>query len=76
MPQKFRLTCARTSYFEVEVEAEERVGAEQQFAAILEQNPELWQQSESVGQPIYRLVDVAPAQQDEGAAKPGARAAA
>jgi hypothetical protein len=61
---------------EVEVEAEERVGAERQFAAILEQNPELWQQGESVGQPIYRLVDVAPAQQDEGAAKPGARAAA
>lgn len=76
MPRKFRLTCARTSYFEVEIEAEERIGAEKQFAAILEQNPELWQQGESVGQPVYRLVEVAPAQQDEDAAKRGARAAA
>jgi hypothetical protein len=76
MSRKFRLTCARTSYFEVEIDADERLGAEQQFAAILEQNSELWQQAESVGRPIYRLVDIAPAQQDEGAAKPGARAAA
>jgi hypothetical protein len=76
MPRKFRLTCARTSYFEVEIEADERGGAEQQFAAILEQNPELWQQGESVGQPIYRLVDIAPAPQDEGATKAGARVAA
>jgi hypothetical protein len=58
MPQKFRLTCARTSYFEVEFEAEEGVAAEQQFAAILEQNPELWKQVEAVGKPTYRLVDV------------------
>ena len=76
MSRKFRLTCVRTSYFEVEIEADERDGAEQQFAAILEQNPELWQQADSLGQPIYRLVDVAPAQQDEGAVKTGARAAA
>jgi hypothetical protein len=75
MPRKFRLTCARTSYFELEIEADERVGAEKQFAAILEQNPELWQQGESVGQPIYRLVEVATTQ-EEDAAKTGARAAA
>jgi hypothetical protein len=76
MPRKFRLTCARTSYFELEVEADERLGAEQQFAAILEQNPELWQQGESVGQPIYRLVEVAATPEEDAAAKTGARAAA
>jgi hypothetical protein len=76
MPQKFRLTCARTSYFEVEIEAEERAGAEQQVAAVLERNPELWQQAEAVGRPVYRLVDVTLAQQSEDAGKPGARAAA
>jgi hypothetical protein len=76
MSRKFRLTCARTSYFEVEVEAEERAGAEQQFVAILEQNPELWEHGESVGKPIYRLVEVTPALQDETTAEAGARAAA
>lgn len=76
MPQKYRLTCARTCYFEVEVEAEEHAGAERQFAAILEQNPELWQQGESVGKPIYRLVEVTPTQQDEAATKTGSLAAA
>lgn len=76
MPQKYRLTCARTSYFEVEVEAEERAGAERQFAAILEQNPELWQQGESIGKPVYRLVEVTPAQEGEAAAEPKSRAAA
>jgi hypothetical protein len=75
MPRKFRLTCARTSYFEVEIEADERAGAEKQFAAILEQNPELWQSGESLGKPVYRLVDVAPAQKDE-TAPAGSREAA
>jgi hypothetical protein len=76
MPRKFRLTCARTSYFEVEVEAEGRAGAEQQFVAILEQNPELWEHGEAVGKPIYRLVEVTLAQEGEAAVTAGARAAA
>jgi hypothetical protein len=76
MPRKFRLTCARTSYFELEIEADERAGAEKQFAAILEQNPELWQSGEAVGKPVYRLVEVAAAQKEETAAPAGSRVAA
>ena len=76
MSRKFRLTCARTSYFEVEVEADECASAEQQFAALLEQNPECWENVEAVGKPIYRLVEVTPAQQEEIPAKPRSRAAA
>jgi hypothetical protein len=74
MPQKFRLTCARTSYFEVEVEAEELAGAEKQFAAILENNPELWERVQALGHPLYRVVEVAPAMQ--AAAEDRSRAAA
>jgi hypothetical protein len=76
MPQKFRLTCARTSYFEVEVDAEELAGVEKQFAAILEHTPELWEHVDALGKPIYRLVDVTPAPHAEIAAKDRSRAAA
>lgn len=75
MARKFRLTCARTCYFEIEVEAEECTNAEQQFAALLEQHPECWETVEPVCKPIYRLVEVAPAQ-EEVAAPPRSRAAA
>jgi hypothetical protein len=76
MPQKFRVTCARTSYFEVEIEADGHGAVEQQFAAILERRPELWDQVEQLGKPIYRLVEVAPAEAGvEVAANPRSRAA-
>ena len=58
MARKFRLTCARTTYFDVEVAAEDSSAAEQMLEAAIKEYPEHCQR---VGAPIHRVVEVAPA---------------
>jgi hypothetical protein len=58
MAHKFRLTCARTTYFDVEIAAEDSAAAEQMLEAAIKKYPE---QCERVGTPIHRVVEVAPA---------------
>ncbi len=66
MSRKFRLTCARTAYFEVELEAENVVEAEAQLAILLESNPGLGERDALIGNPIYRIVEIAAAQEETG----------
>jgi hypothetical protein len=58
MAQKFRLTCARTTYFDVEVAAEDSSAAEQMLEAAIKEYPEHCQR---VGTPIHRVVEIAAA---------------
>jgi hypothetical protein len=58
MARKFRLTCARTTYFDVEVAADDSVQAEQLLERAIKEHPE---QCQRVGEPIDRVVEVAPA---------------
>jgi hypothetical protein len=55
MAHKFRLTCARTTYFDVEVAAEDSAAAEQMLEAAIKEHPE---QCKRVGAPIDRVVEV------------------
>ncbi len=58
MAHKFRLTCARTTYFDVDVTAEDSSAAEQMLEAAIKEYPEHCQR---VGTPIHRVVEVAAA---------------
>jgi hypothetical protein len=62
MAHKFRLTCARTTYFDVEVAAEDSSAAEQMLEAAIKEYPEHCQR---VGAPIHRVVEVAVAPDGE-----------
>jgi hypothetical protein len=75
MAQKFRLTCARTSYFEIEFEAEDRRGAEAALVAAIEANPRLAEAGLPLGKPIYRIVEVNDAAAEMAARERAARAA-
>jgi hypothetical protein len=56
MAHKFRLTCARTTYFDVEIAAEDSAAAEQMLETAIKQHPE---QCRWVGAPVHRIVEVA-----------------
>ncbi len=75
MSRKFRLTCARTAYFEVELEAENGAEAEKQLAAVLEKNPRLGERDALIGKPIYRVVEVAAAEAESSSGTARAHAA-
>ena len=75
MARKFRLTCARTSYFEIELEAEDRRGAEAALAASIEANPGLAEAGLPLGRPVYRIVEVNDAVAEMAARERAARAA-
>lgn len=68
MPRKFRFTCARTSYFEIELEAENDAAAEEQLAAALTENPGLPDSAAPLGNPICRVVEVAGTEQQTAGA--------
>ncbi|HZB90815.1 MAG TPA: hypothetical protein VE397_05195 [Stellaceae bacterium] len=59
MPRKFRLTCARTTYFEVELSADTVAEAERQLERALQGEQELIERCEPLGRPIHRVVEVA-----------------
>jgi hypothetical protein len=75
MAQKFRLTCARTSYFEIELEAEDGARAEALLAAAAEQNPRLAEIGEPLGKPVYRVVEIAAARAEPAVNEVAAQAA-
>ena len=58
MAQKFRLTLARTTYFDVEVAAEDSGAAERMLEAAIKEYPEHCQR---IGTPIHRVVEIAAA---------------
>jgi hypothetical protein len=66
VPQKFRLTCARTTYFEIEVSAENIAEAERLFETGLAHNAD-WNERRLLGRPTHRLVEIAPAQEEAAA---------
>jgi hypothetical protein len=61
MPQKFRLTCARTTYFEIEVAAENEAEAERLFESMLAHDID-WSERRFIGRPTHRLVEIAAAE--------------
>jgi hypothetical protein len=75
MARKFRLTCARTSYFEIELEAEDRRAAEAALTAAVEADPRLAEAGLSLGKPVYRIVEVTDAAAEMAAREQAARAA-
>ena len=74
MPRVLRLTCARTTYFELELAADEGASVEDLLAAALELNPQLCER-DVIGRSQYRIVDIAAAQEGEGSGDPRAEAA-
>ena len=66
MARKFRLTCARTTYFDLDLMAEDAVEAEQLLEAALTGNPVLPDGGHPVGKPLYRVVDIAAEEEAEG----------
>jgi hypothetical protein len=74
MPQMLRLTCARTTYFELELEADEGARAEDLLAAAVESDTALCERG-AIGKSTYRIVDVAAAQEGEISADRRAEAA-
>jgi phage tail protein X len=75
MARKFRVTCARTSYFEVELEAEDWRAAEAALSAAIETNPGLAESGFPLGKSICRIVDIEDAAAEMAAREKAARAA-
>jgi hypothetical protein len=73
MPRTLRFTCARTTYFELELQAEEGACAEDLLAAAIESDSKLCEHG-AIGRPIYRIVDIV-GQEGEVTADPRAQAA-
>lgn len=74
MPRTLRLTCARTTYFELELEADEGARAEDLLAVAVESDTALCERG-AIGKSTYRIVEVAAAQEGEFSADPRAEAA-
>jgi hypothetical protein len=74
MPRTLRLTCARTTYFEVEIAADDGARPEDLLAAAVAGNAALCEQG-TIGGPTYRIVEVAAAQEGEGSGDRRAQAA-
>ncbi len=65
MARRFRLTCARTTYFDVDLTADDSAEAERLLDAALASNPALCDSSQPLGRSIHRLVEIMA--QEEGA---------
>jgi len=72
MPRKFRLTCARTTYFDIDLAAEDEAHAERLLAAALAADPAC-AGAQPCGKPVHRVVEIvaqeeaAPGLHDEAA---------
>jgi hypothetical protein len=67
MSRRFRLTCARTTYFEIEVDAEDSAGAERLLETSIGRDVALRDQAQLLGRPIHRIVEVAAVEGDAAA---------
>lgn len=56
MLRRFHVTCARTSYVDIEVEAEDEARAARLLEAALEEDHRLFDQGQPLGQPLHRIV--------------------
>lgn len=63
MSRKFRLTCARTTYFEIEVEVEEGAQAERSFEAALADERLIRETAPPLCKPAYRVVEIVAAEE-------------
>jgi hypothetical protein len=74
MPRTLRLTCARTTYFELEIAADDGARPEDVLAAAIAGNAALCEQG-TIGRPTYRIVEVAGSEEGEVLCDPRAEAA-
>ncbi|HKW55184.1 MAG TPA: hypothetical protein VJO12_15940 [Stellaceae bacterium] len=74
MPRTLRFTCARTTYFELEITADEGARPEDVLAAAIAGDAALCERG-TIGRPTYRIVDVAGAEEGEISGDPRAEAA-
>ena len=73
MARKYRVTCARTTYFDIEIAAESDAEIERLLEAEIADHPERCQR---LGRPVHRVVEVAAAQEAAGVPAREAEAAA
>jgi hypothetical protein len=59
MARTYRVTCARTTYFDIEIAAESDAEIERLLEAEITAHPERCQR---LGRPVHRVVEVAAAQ--------------
>ena len=59
MLRKFRVTCARTTYFDIDVMAGDSAEAERLVDAAVASEPALCDSSRRIGKPIHRIVEIA-----------------
>ena len=71
MARKYRVTCARTTYFDIEIAADSATEIERLLEAEIADHPERCQR---LGRPMHRIVEVVAAQ--EAVATPAQDAAA
>lgn len=58
MPHLFRVTCARTSYVDIDVEAEDGISAEQIATAALASDTAFFEQGRPVARSVYRIIEI------------------
>lgn len=59
MPRRFRLTCSRMTYFDVELTAEDAAEAERLLDAAVAAKAELCDGFRPVGKPVHHVVEIA-----------------
>ena len=57
MPRKFRLTCARTTYFDIDIAADSSAEAERLLESMLKIDP-MAPERQPIGRPVDRIVEV------------------
>lgn len=69
MTRKYRVTCARTTYFDIEIAAENGAEIERLLEAEIAGHPE---RCERFGRPVHRVVEITAAQETATAAQDAA----
>ena len=57
MPRKFRLTCARTTYFDIDIAADSSAEAERLLESMLKIDP-MTPERQPIGRPVDRVVEI------------------
>jgi hypothetical protein len=57
MPRKFRLTCARTTYFDIDIAADTSAEAERLLESMLKIDPTA-PERQPIGRPVDRVVEI------------------
>jgi len=67
MPRTFRVTCARTTYFDIDVAAESSAEVERVLERTIKDHPELCQR---LSPPTHRIVEVAASDEADAGSAP------